>query len=258
MDKTILPTIRLRGATIHAVTEAQTVAHVLEALAAGHGGWVITPNLDHLRRLRQDARFREYYQQADLVVADGMPLVWASRLQGTPLPERVSGSNLVVSLSAAAAWKGYSLYLLGGVPGAAAQAAQVLQARFPGLRVVGLDCPPPGFEANPAAVRRLTERVLKAAPNIVYVALGSPKQEWLIEQLRGPCPNAWFLGVGISFSFLAGQVRRAPLWMQRAGLEWLHRLAQEPGRLLRRYLVEGLPFAAVLLAGAWANRGRTG
>ena len=101
------------------------------------------------------------------------------------------------------------------------------------------------------------EPATAANPDIIYVALGSPKQEWLIGQLRGYLPRAWWLGIGISFSFLSGHVKRAPMWMQRAGLEWLHRLCQEPRRLARRYLVQGLPFAALLFASAIKNRFRT-
>lgn len=249
-DRPVLPRVVLRGVAVHAITEAQCVQHVLAERRAGRGGWVVTPNLDHLRRLGRDGEFASLYAGADLVVADGMPLLWASRLQGTPLPERVSGSNLVSSLTAAAAPQGWSVYLLGGVPGAAEGAAAVLQSRHSGLLIAGTHYPPFGFESDPKALAELAEEVRLARPDIVFVALGSPKQEQLIARLKPLLPQAWWLGVGISFSFLAGDVRRAPLWMQKSGLEWLHRLGQEPGRLARRYLIEGLPFAAKLLTGA--------
>jgi N-acetylglucosaminyldiphosphoundecaprenol N-acetyl-beta-D-mannosaminyltransferase len=111
-----LPTIRLGQLTLHAVTEDQCVAHVLEVLDAGRGGFVVTPNLDHMRRLRRDQDFAELYRHADVVVADGMPLIWAGWLQGTPLPERVAGSSLISTLSAAAAKRSRSIFLLGGSP----------------------------------------------------------------------------------------------------------------------------------------------
>src|SRR5262245_46886249 len=160
-----------------------------------------------------------------------MLTVFASRLQGTPLPERVAGSDLISSLSAAAARQGRSIYLLGGSPGSAEGTRAVLQQRHPDLHVAGVDCPPVGFEGDPDAVERVARTVVQGAPDIVLVALGSPKQELLIARLRDRLPGAWWLGVGISFSFLSGHVRRAPRWMRRTGLEWLHRLVQEPRRL---------------------------
>jgi len=240
---------------IHAVTEAECVRYIIGAMERAEGGWVATANLDHLRRYLAEPDFARLYADASLVVADGMPLVWASRLQGTPLPQRVAGSNLIWSLSEAAAAHGYSVFLLGGAPQTAERAAEILRGRYPRLRVAGTDCPPPGFEKDPAHVQRIARLLEQAGPDIVYVALGSPKQEQLIVRLRGRLPRAWWLGIGISFSFVAGQVRRAPLWMQRAGLEWLHRLVQEPSRLSRRYLLHGLPFGAALLAESAVRRG---
>ncbi|TAJ23395.1 MAG: glycosyltransferase [Planctomycetota bacterium] len=252
MTASAAQTIELEGVRLHALDEGRCVAAVVAALARGRGGWIVTANLDHLRRLARDAALRASYARADLVVADGMPLVWAARLQRTPLPARVAGSDLIWSLSRAAADSGRSVYLLGGDPGTADAAAAELRVRFPGLRVAGTCCPEPGFERRAGEIEALAARIGAARPDIVFVALGSPKQEALIERLRGRVPNAWWMGVGISFSFVAGAVPRAPAWARSAGLEWLHRLAQEPRRLARRYLVDGLPFAALLLTrSAW-------
>ena len=247
---------------VHVLTEDACVRFVLDELDAGRGGWVITPNLDHARRWHRDSAFADLCRQATLVTADGMPLVWASRLQGTPLPERVAGSNLISSLSGGAAHSGRAVFLLGGEAGTAAEAAGVLKDRFPDLRIVGTHYPPFGFEHDKAASEAIVNAITAAQPDIVFVAVGSPKQERLIAQLRPLLPSAWWLGVGISFSFLANRVRRAPRWMQRSGLEWAHRLAQEPRRLARRYLLQGLPFAVGLLtASAWTglrNRWKVG
>ncbi len=238
------------------VDEAAAVQHILAALGKGQGGWVLTTNLDTLRRHALDAAFRLMVSGATLVVADGMPLVWASRLQGSPLPARVAGSNLISSLSAAAAQSGRSVFLLGGDPGTADEAAAVLRSRSPSLRVAGTWCPPFGFEHDPAQLMAIQQAVQGAAPDIIYVALNCPKQEWLISQLKGTMPSAWWLGLGYSFSFLARRTARAPRWIQQAGLEWLHRLVQEPRRLARRYLVEGLPFALYMLSQALLVRMR--
>jgi len=256
-----LPEVDLRGVAVHALSQTECVEYVLDELEAGRGGWVVTPNVDHLRRIANDPEFAELYSEATLRVVDGQILVWALALQRTPVPERVAGSDLITSLSAGAAARGRSIFLLGGNPGTARRAAEALQARFPGLKVAGTDCPPVGFDRDALAMARLSRKIHHAKPDIVFVALGSPKQELVIRHLRHDRPEAWWLGVGISFSFLAGEVRRAPRWMQRAGLEWLHRVAQEPERLFRRYFVEGLPFAARLLLGALVSgalpRGKT-
>ena len=253
-----LPTVTLSNVRFHAVSEAKAVWYVLDELDEGRGGWVVTHNIDHLRRLARDQSFARMCQRASLAVADGAPVVWASRLQGTPLPERVTGSNLISSLSAGAAVRGRSIYLLGGEPGTAEAAKSVLQARHPTLHVAGTRCPPMGFEHDSKQLADITVHVTRVRPDIVFVGLGSPKQERLIEQLRAELPNAWWLGVGVSFSFLCSRVKRAPMWVQRVGLEWAHRLAQEPRRLSRRYLREGIPFAAYVLASAAWQGLRTG
>ncbi len=250
------PLVHLLEGSVHQITEAQTIEHVLAHLAVGRGGWIVTHNLDHLRLLRCDPDFRAACLQSTLRVADGMPLIWASRLAGTPLPQRVAGSNLISSLSAAAAGAGRSVFLFGGNPGAAEGAAAVLQSRHPALHVAGTCCPPMGFERDADQMAQLGRTLKAAKPDVVFVALNAPKQEKVIAQLRWAAPGAWWMGVGISFSFLCGQVQRAPLWVQKVGLEWLHRLVQEPGKLARRYLLHGMPLAAELMCRSVAARRR--
>jgi N-acetylglucosaminyldiphosphoundecaprenol N-acetyl-beta-D-mannosaminyltransferase len=209
--------IRLMGMPLDVMGERELLEAIFAALDRGAGGWVVTPNLDHLRRFVSDAGARAPYEQADVVVADGMPLVWASRLQGTPLPERVAGSSLIYPLAERAARSGRSVYLLGGAPGDAERAAGVLRARAPELRIAGIDSPEPGFEQDPVRFEEVRRRVLSAAPDLVLVCLGSPKQEHVIERLRPDLPLAWFMGLGVTLSFVAGTIPRAPDWVQRAG-----------------------------------------
>lgn len=258
--------VRLRDIAFDRVTEAQAVEYITTHAQHGRGGWVITSNLDHLLRAGRDQTFRSMLDQADLVVADGAPLIWASKAQGTPLPERVAGSSLVWTLSEALAQRGLKLFLLGGDPGTAEASSSVLMQRYPGLQVVGHYCPPMGFEHDLGEMTRIREVLHESQADVVYVALGSPKQEKLIQTLRGGpvgdesqdgqavLPDAWWMGVGISLSFICGQVQRAPVWMQRCGLEWAHRLVQEPRRLIRRYLVDGIPFALFLLLSSACKR----
>lgn len=245
-----LPTVCLEGIDVHLITEAQCIAHVVAELRCGRGGVLATLNLDYLRRIRNSAEFRKVCEAATVRVADGMPLVWASRILGRPLPERVTGSDLVDSLTAAAAQSGYSVFLLGGNPGSAEGASQELVGRYPSLHVAGLHCPPMGFERDEGGVALVKDVIAEAHPDIVYVALGSPKQDYLIRDLRREFPGLWWVGVGISFSFVAGEIQRAPSLFRKLGFEWLHRLVQEPRRLGRRYLIDGLPYAASFLGRA--------
>ena len=246
----LLPFIHLHGVKLHRVTERECIEHILDELDARRGGVVVTPNLDHLRRCVRDLNFGALVAEADLVVADGMPLVWASRLQGTPLPERVAGSNLISSLSAAAAGRAKSIFLLGGAEGTAEGAGAILRQRHPELKIAGAFCPRLGFEDSPKQMAEIAQLITDAKPDIIFVALGSPKQEHVIARLRSTMETAWWLGVGVSFSFLTGHVKRAPRWMQVCGIEWLHRLCQEPRRLFHRYIVVGIPFASSLMSRA--------
>jgi N-acetylglucosaminyldiphosphoundecaprenol N-acetyl-beta-D-mannosaminyltransferase len=250
----------LDGLAFDALTETEVVAQVRAAVERGAGGRIVTPNIDILRQVRDDLALRSIVEAADLIVADGAPLLWAAKLAGTPLPERVSGSNLIWSLSAGLALDGRSVYVLGGrparLPGLACgahRAAAVLADRFPGLRVAGYASPAFGFERNAVALTDVCRDVVEAKPDLVYVGLGFPKQEWLIGLLRADLPFSWFLGCGAAVNFVAGDRTRAPGWMQGAGLEWTHRMAQEPRRLARRYLRHDVPYAARLLALAAFN-----
>jgi N-acetylglucosaminyldiphosphoundecaprenol N-acetyl-beta-D-mannosaminyltransferase len=247
-------TVELHGVRFQNLSERACVEEVVARSAAGQGGWLVTPNLDILRQCAESREIRALCAGADLVVADGMPLIWASRLQGTPLKERVCGANLVSSLPEAAARRGLSIYLLGGEGDAAVSAAEVLRRRHPHLSVRGVHSPPFGFEQDKSEIARMYDTVARAAPDIVFVALSFPKGEWLVQRLR-PCqPRAWWVGVGVAFSFLGGRIPRAPAWMQAGGLEWMYRLYCEPRRLFRRYVVHDIPFAARLFTRAALRR----
>jgi N-acetylglucosaminyldiphosphoundecaprenol N-acetyl-beta-D-mannosaminyltransferase len=255
-----VPQMRLMGTPMAVVTEAHAVHAIVSAAAAGEGHWTITANLDHLRRYHDYPQERELIEEADLVVADGMPLIWASRLAGEPLPERVAGSSMVWSICEIASTSGQSVFLLGGDDGVAERAAAVFQKRYPGLQIAGTACPSRGFEHDDLQLGRLQRQVVDAEPQIVLVALGFPKQDLLIYSLRKALPHTSFLGVGISLSYATGDVSRAPEWICQLGMEWAYRLAQEPTRqLARRYLVDGLPFAVRLMGSAarWRVRQRS-
>jgi N-acetylglucosaminyldiphosphoundecaprenol N-acetyl-beta-D-mannosaminyltransferase len=252
--------VHLDGTGFDRITESEVVAVVRDALTSGRGGRIITPNVDILRQAQVNPRVKAYLDDADLIVADGMPLVWASRLSGTPLPERVAGSSLIWSLSQGLGRDGRSIFVIGGNPATprepdgASRAAARLAADSPGLRVAGTLCPEYGFERDKAVFAEFRAAVRVAEPDLVFVGLGFPKQEKIITRLRAELPRAWFIGCGAAVNFVAGDIDRAPRWMQRTGLEWAHRLGAEPKRLAGRYLRHDAPYALRLLAGCAAKR----
>ena len=223
--------------------------HMFDSLEEGRGGWIVTANLDILRRYVLDPGARALYGKADLIVADGMPLVWASQLRHEPLPERVAGSSMTVDLLRRAADTGRTVYLLGGKGDVAARARAAVERDVPGIRIVGTHAPFISSPITPAETDMLVEEIetSTAKPDIILVGFGSPKQEHAIAALREHYPSAWFIGIGITFSFLCKETPRAPEWMQRTCLEWLHRMTQEPGRLTARYLRDDLPFFGLLM-----------
>jgi N-acetylglucosaminyldiphosphoundecaprenol N-acetyl-beta-D-mannosaminyltransferase len=244
---------RICGVDIHGVTMAEAVERIGRLVEGRTPSIVVTPNVDHVVRFQGDREFQRAYAEAALVLADGAPLLWAGRLLGAPLPERVAGSDLFPELCRAAAERGHRLFFLGGRPGAAEGAAEVMRRAHPGIAITGTSCPPFGFEHDPEENARIVEAVRSAAPDILFVGLGSPKQEKWILANRSLLGVPVSIGVGVTFEFVAGMVRRAPLWMQTAGLEWLWRLIMEPRRLWRRYLVEDTRFLWLVLGQKWGR-----
>jgi len=246
----------LVGIDFDRLTETEVIEHIIDAMRSGRGGWVATPNINICRLAAGDPQLQELIASASLIVPDGMPLLWAATLRDDPLSERVTGSSLIYSLTAAAAEHRRSIYLLGGDPWVPARAADRLRRRHPGLLIAGTDAPPNGFDMTDDGIDIVRARLAAAKPDIVYVGLGFPKQERLIVRIAPAFPDTWFVGCGAAIPFVAGEVRRAPRWMQRAGAEWLFRLVTEPRRLAGRYLHD-MPFAARLLAGCAAERLRS-
>jgi N-acetylglucosaminyldiphosphoundecaprenol N-acetyl-beta-D-mannosaminyltransferase len=244
----------IMGLPFDRVDHPTLIGLFLDGVRERNGGWIVTPNLDILRQFTICPDSRRLILSASHRVADGQPIVWASRLVGSPVPGRIPGSDLVLSLPEAAARAGLSVFLLGGNPGVAAAAASRLEAQCPGLRRVGSYCPPYGFEDNPRELAKIKKAVKSVRPALVLIGLGFPKQERLIRLLRSELPETWFVGVGISLSFLARDQPRAPVVLQRLGLEWLHRLVHEPRRLFGRYVTQGLPFGVRLFAWAVTER----
>ncbi|MED4841406.1 WecB/TagA/CpsF family glycosyltransferase [Weizmannia sp. CD-2023] len=209
--------------------------------------YVVTPNVDHLVKLRKDKEFQRIYENASLVLADGMPLIWASKLLKQPLKEKVSGSDLFPLICEKASHKNMKLFFLGGEEGVAHKAALVLKKKYPNINIVGIYSPPFGFEKSESENRKIINMINKAEPDLLFVGLGAPKQEKWIYKYMGDFNVPVSLAIGASFDFVAGTKKRAPKWMQKSGLEWLWRFCLEPKRLAKRYFVDGFQFFNLFL-----------
>lgn len=237
------------------VTMTEATARVVElAKMRDRPRYVCTGNLDHLAIAATDHEFRDAYLNADLVVADGAPVVWLSKLGGTPLKERVAGSDLFWTLGRASAESGITLFFLGGVEGAADKAKAVLEERYPGVKIVGTYCPPFATFATDEEQDRIRDVVKAANPDVLLVAFGAPKQEKWIAKHKERLGVPVSIGVGGSFEMAAGILKRAPVWMQKVGLEWAFRFAQQPRRLFDRYIVRDMPHLAKAAAKTAAKR----
>jgi len=229
---------------VDVLTFDQSIREIEKLVDRKEGGSVFTPNVDHVVKASSNEAFKRAYDRVSLSLADGMPLVWMSKLLGCPLPERVAGSDLLVPTLELAARRGWKVYLVGGAPGVAEAAARKMTDEM-GINVVGWDdsrIENDGSDPNGASI----SRVKAARPDVVFVALGPPKQELWVDRAGDAIRPAIALGVGASLDFLIGKHKRAPALLRRVGLEWAYRLAQEPRRLWRRYLLEAPRFIGIL------------
>ena len=218
----------------------------LEALVESkRGGFVFTPNIDHVVTAEDNPPFADAYARASLSLADGMPIVWASRLLGTPLPERVAGSDLVGPLLELAGRRKWRVAFFGAGPGVADKAAAVARERW-GTHVISTDAPMVRLD-DQQQVDGIANSLATQKPDLVLFALGAPKQELLIAAIAQRLSPAVLLGVGASLDFIAGTIKRAPALLRKTGFEWLYRLAQEPRRLWRRYLINDPKFLLIVL-----------
>ncbi len=251
-----MPRLRIGKVPIDVLSFAEAVEAVTRLVEAKQGGFVFTPNVDHVVTVDEHPEFEAAYARASLSLADGTPVVWASRLFDTPLPERVAGSDLVEPLLACAGQRGWRVAFLGAGPGVAEKAAQVAKARW-NTQVVSTDAPMVNLE-DAAQVDGIAAKLAAAQPDLVLMAFGAPKQELLIARISDRVRPAVLLGIGASLDFIAGTVKRAPPLFRKTGFEWLYRLGQEPRRLWRRYLVNDPRFVVILLRTLRDERARRG
>lgn len=202
--------------------------------------YVVAINVDVVVRIEKDPYLKEITDSADMVLVDGKPLVWISKLHKRPVKAKISGSDMVPLLCEVAAKKGYKIFILGGMEGVADQAKAKLEEKLPGIQIVGTYAPPLGFEKDAEEIERINRMIRDAGPDILLGCLGCPKQEKFIYENREKYNVPVSVCAGATVDFLAGNVNRAPKWMSEHGLEWFYRFLQEPKRMFRRYFVDDL------------------
>jgi N-acetylglucosaminyldiphosphoundecaprenol N-acetyl-beta-D-mannosaminyltransferase len=242
-------TSNLFGMNLSCVDMREAVDFLL-AWCCEHRGaacrFVVTPNVDHAVMFQRSANLRAAYADASLVLADGLPIVLAARLFGRSVPERVAGSDLVPNLFAAVDGGPLCVFLLGAAPGVADAAATRIHRDWSGVQVVGTYSPPLGFENDPQENAEILKMISAARPDLLIIGLGAPKQELWVHQHRGQIAAKVAICAGATIDFLAARRQRSPMWMRRAGLEWLHRVAAEPRRLAGRYALDAWEFPRLL------------
>lgn len=250
MSEVNLQSVRVLGIRVDKVTTEQALRLMERFVAEGHPHQVVTLNPEFVMEAQRNAEFRATLEEADLALPDGVGLLWAAYLLGHRLPERVTGSDTVPLIAEMSARRGYRLYLLGAAPGVAEKAAEVLRRKYPGVQIVGTYAGSP----DPADEEEIVARIRAASPDFLFVAYGAPRQEmWIHRNLRRLGVPVC-MGVGGTLDFIAGIAVRAPRWMRKMGLEWLHRLLYQPWRW-RRMLA--LPrFAYLVVRQALFGAGR--
>ncbi len=220
------------------------IAERINSKIASH---IISINVDVLIKARKDLEFKSVINNSELVLADSRILLFSSFFLGRPLEENITGSNFVLNFSDWAAKKGYKLFLLGAAPGVAAKAAEILIQKNSALRIVGTYSPPFGFGNNEEENKKIIKMIKESSPDVLFVGLGAPMQEKWIWRFKDEYQVPVSIGVGATFDFISGNVKRAPKWIQIIGLEWLFRLCQEPRRLWKRYLIGNTIFIWLVL-----------
>ncbi|MEA5271759.1 WecB/TagA/CpsF family glycosyltransferase [Clostridium perfringens] len=227
------------------LTMNEAIDRAEELIIKKKPSYVVTPNVDHIVKLENDKEFQEVYKDADLILTDGMPLIWISKFKGNPIKEKISGSDFFPKLCERSSEKGYSIFLLGAAEGVAAKAAQNLKEKYEGLDIVGTYSPSYGFEKKDDEIKLIIEMVNEAKPDILAVGLGAPKQEKFLHKYRSDLNVPISLAIGASIDFEAGNINRAPKWMQNCGLEWFYRLCKEPKRMFKRYIIDDLKIISI-------------
>ena len=225
---------------INNVTMSETIAAIEQMIAKDKKSYIVAINVDVVMKIENDPYLKQVVDNADMVLVDGKPLIWISRLYGKPLKAKISGSDLVPLLCEVAAQKKYTIFIIGGKEGVAEQAKRKLEEKLPEIKIVGTYAPPFGFEKNEIELNTINRKISEVHPDLLISCFGCPKQEkWIYENISKYEAKV-SICAGATVDFLAGNVNRAPRWMSEHGLEWFYRFLQEPKRMFKRYFVDDI------------------
>ena len=247
----------LMATRVNSLTLAETTEAIGQFIEERRKAYVVEVNVDVMIKIENDEELRRITEDADLVLVDGQPLVWVAKLYRRPVKEKVSGSDLSLSLCRMAAERGYTMFILGGKEGVADQAKAKMEAQYPGLQVVGTCAPPLGFEKDEAELAKVRQAISAVSPDIVLCCLGCPKQEKWIDANWRDIDARVFLCAGATVDFLAGNVKRAPAWVSRIGMEWFYRFLMEPRRLFKRYFIDDMHLFRLIFKYRHQRAGKT-
>ncbi len=232
---------------VNNVTMSEAIATIEDLIETNKKAYVVAVNVDVVIKIEKDVYLKKIVNNADMVLVDGQPLVWISKLHGKPLKAKISGSDLVPLLCEVASEKGYKIFILGGKKQVAERAKEKLESQLPQIRIVGTYAPPFGFENNESELKKINQMISEAQPDILIACFGCPKQEkWIYENIKKYDAKV-SVCAGATVDFLAGNVKRAPRWMSEHGLEWFYRFIQEPQRLFKRYFVDDVKILKLIV-----------
>lgn len=231
---------------INNVTMSETIKEIEAMIASDKKSYIVAINVDVVMKIEDDSYLKKIVDSADMVLVDGKPLVWISKMHGKPLKAKISGSDLVPLLCEVAAKKNYSMFIIGGKDGVAEQAKRRIKEKLPQIKIVGTYAPPMGFEKDKAELNKINKLISEKKPDLLIACFGCPKQEkWIYENINKYDAKV-SVCAGATVDFLAGNVKRAPRWMSEHGLEWFYRFLQEPKRMFKRYFVDDIKIVKLI------------
>ena len=231
---------KLLNTYVNNVDMDETLIAIEKMIKSGKKEYIVAINVDVVIKIEEDLYLKKITDNADMVLVDGKPLVWISKMYKNPVKAKISGSDLVPLLCAAAAEKGYSLFIIGGKDGIAEKAKLRLEQKYPDIKIVGTYAPPFGFEKDEEELVKINSMISEKKPDLLIACFGCPKQEkWIYENYQKYDAKV-SVCAGATVDFLAGNVSRAPKWMSEYGLEWFYRFLQEPKRMFKRYFVDDM------------------
>lgn len=229
---------RLLNTYVNNVNMSETIAFIEKMIASDKKSYVVAINVDVVMKIEQDPYLKKIVDSANMVLVDGMPLVWVSKFHQKPIKAKISGSDLVPLLCDNSVEKNHTIFIIGGKEGIAEKAKLRLEGKYPGIKIVGTYAPPFGFEKDEEELEKINTMISEVHPDLLIVCFGCPKQEkWVYENYKNYDASV-SVCAGATVDFLAGNISRAPKWMSDHGLEWFYRFLQEPKRMFKRYFID--------------------